>query len=85
MSDDIDKRKNCIRKEMKNNMSKNAIKFTYLSQEELIEAGAFNLKMAIEALGGRIWIEGDKEIPRTIFKFSVKIDSHDSQSSEQNS
>jgi len=35
---------------MKNNMSKNAIKFTYLSQEELIEAGAFNLKMAIEAL-----------------------------------
>jgi len=41
-------------------------------------------KMAIEALGGRIWIEGDKEIPRTIFKFTVKI-SHDSQSSEQNS
>lgn len=41
-------------------------------------------KMAIEALGGKIWIEGDKEIPRTIFKFTVKI-SHDSQSSEQNS
>lgn len=39
-------------------------------------------KMAIEALGGRIWIEGDKEIPRTIFKFSVKIDSNDSQASE---
>jgi len=35
---------------MKNIMSKNEIKFTYLSQEELIESGAFNLKMAIEAL-----------------------------------
>lgn len=39
-------------------------------------------KMAIEALGGKIWIEGDKQIPRTIFKFTVKSDSDDSTSSE---
>ena len=31
-------------------MSNKAIKFAYLSQEELIEAGTFNLKMAIEAV-----------------------------------
>ncbi|HYF81606.1 MAG TPA: ornithine cyclodeaminase family protein [Clostridia bacterium] len=31
-------------------MNNKAIKFTYLSQEELVEAGAFNMKMAIEAL-----------------------------------
>ncbi|NLE00261.1 MAG: hybrid sensor histidine kinase/response regulator [Fibrobacter sp.] len=28
-------------------------------------------KMAIEALGGKIWIEGDEQIPETSFKFSV--------------
>ena len=39
-------------------------------------------KMAIEALGGKIWIEGDKEIPRTIFKFTVKIGSDDLKPSE---
>lgn len=31
-------------------MNKNAIEFLYLSQEDLIEAGAFDLKMAIAAL-----------------------------------
>ncbi len=35
---------------MSNKMSDKAIKFTYLSQEELVEAGAFNMKMAIKAL-----------------------------------
>lgn len=37
-------------------------------------------KMAVEALGGTIWIEGDKDIPRTIFNFTIKIDTDDSQS-----
>lgn len=35
-------------------------------------------KMAVEALGGKIWIEGDKEIQRTTFKFTVKIDASES-------
>lgn len=35
-------------------------------------------KMAIEALGGRIWIEGEKDVPRTTFKFTIKTESTDS-------
>lgn len=35
-------------------------------------------KMAVEALGGRIWIEGDEDLPRTTFKFTVKIDGSES-------
>jgi K+-sensing histidine kinase KdpD len=33
-------------------------------------------KMAVDVLGGKIWIEGDSDIPQTTFKFTVKI--HDS-------
>lgn len=35
-------------------------------------------KMAVEALGGKIWIDGDKDIPRTTFYFTVKTDKMDS-------
>jgi signal transduction histidine kinase len=29
-------------------------------------------KMAVEALGGRIWVDGDESVPQTTFHFTVK-------------
>jgi signal transduction histidine kinase len=33
-------------------------------------------KMAVNAMNGKIWVEGDVTVPETIFKFTINCASH---------